>query len=162
MHSFIYYLTRFLAVSFIILLVASCGKPPLIDKSMEVSENAWDVNEKLKVEVLIDDTISCFDFHVNIRNTTDYKNSNFFLFIKTTFPDGRIAIDTLECILADNQGKWYGKGNGKIKDNKILLKKKAIFPLKGKYIFEIEQAMREIQISGIKSVGLRIEKNTNQ
>ena len=151
---------NFLLIALLIVVAVSCGKPPLIDKSMEVSETAWDVKEKLKIEVQIDDTTSTFNFYVNVRNTTDYKNSNFFLFIKTTFPNGQIAIDTLECPLADMQGKWYGKGNGKIKDNKYLLKKNAIFSMKGKYLFEIEHAMREKQISGIKTIGFRIEKNT--
>ncbi|MFZ4740982.1 MAG: gliding motility lipoprotein GldH [Bacteroidales bacterium] len=144
-----------------IFFAVSCGKPPLIDKSMEVNETSWDVKEKLKVDVLIDDTISSFNFHINIRNTTDFKNSNFFLFIKTTFPNGQIAIDTLGFYLANNEGKWLGKGNGKIKDNKILFKRAAIFPMIGKYTFEIEHAMREKQVSGIKTIGIRIEKNTN-
>ncbi len=151
----------FLMIALLTVLLYSCNEPPVIDKSMDVNETAWDVKENLKVEVQIEDTISSFGFYVNVRNTTDYKYSNFFLFIKTNFPDGEIAIDTLECILADNQGKWYGKGNGKIKDNKILFKKAAIFPMKGKYLFEIEHAMREKQISGIKSIGFRIEKNKN-
>jgi len=162
MRNFIYKISHFLLIALLLLLVVSCSKPPLIDKSMEVNETGWDVKEKLKVEVQIDDTISSFKFYVNVRNTTDYKSSNFFLFIKTTFPDGEIAMDTLGCFLADNEGKWLGKGNGKIKDNKILFKKAAIFSMKGKYVFEIEHAMREQKVSGIKSIGFRIEKNTNQ
>jgi len=155
-------ISRFLLIIFLFLMAVSCSNQPLIDQSMDVSENAWDVNEKLKLEVQIDDTISCFKLYINIRNTTDYKYSNFFIFIKTTFPDGEIAIDTLGCILADNDGKWIGKGRGKIKDNKIVFKKDAIFPMKGKYKLEIEHAMREKKVSGIKSIGLRIEKNTNK
>ncbi|NVN93890.1 MAG: gliding motility lipoprotein GldH [Bacteroidetes bacterium] len=158
----IYNRSSFLFFALFIFLTVSCGKAPLVDKSMDVNETAWDVKEKLNIDVRIDDTISTFNFYVKIRNTTDYKNSNFFLFIKTTFPNGQIAIDTLECILADNQGKWFGKGNGKIKDSRILLKKNAIFPMKGKYIFEIEHAMREKVTSGIKSIGFRIENNTNK
>ncbi len=155
-------LSKFLLFTLLIFLSVSCGKPPLIDQSMEVSETAWDQKESFKMEVGIDDTISAYEFYVNIRNTTDYKYSNFFLFIKTTFPNGEIALDTLGCYLADIDGKWLGKGNGKIKDNKILFKKDAIFSMKGKYTFEIEHAMREKQIAGIKTIGFRIEKKKNQ
>ena len=162
MRKYILKFLNFLLITIFIILVISCGKPPLIDKSMEVSEVAWDVKEKLKIEVQVNDTISTFNFYINIRNTTDYKNSNFFLFIKTTFPNGEIAIDTLGCVLADNEGKWYGKGNGKIKDNKILFKKDAIFAMKGMYVFEIEHAMRELHVSGMKSIGLRIEKSNKK
>jgi gliding motility-associated lipoprotein GldH len=128
---------------------------------MDVSETAWNVNDKFKADIVVEDTSSSYNFYINIRNTTDYKNSNFFLFIKTKFPNGQQAIDTLECLITDGEGKWLGKGNGKIKDSKILLKHAAIFPMKGSYQFEIEHAMRDETISGIKSVGLRIEKNKN-
>ncbi len=147
---------------FVIFLLIKCGNPALIDNSINVDESNWNVDQKLKIDIDIDDTISTYNFYINLRNTTEYKNSNFFLFIKTIFPNGQIAIDTLECILADNQGKWLGKGNDKIKDNKILFKKDAIFPMKGKYKFEIEHAMREKSVEGIKTVGLRIEKNKSR
>ncbi len=143
----------------IVFLLFNCGNPSLVNESMNVDENSWDVNQKLKIDINIDDTSSTYNFYINVRNTADYKYSNFFLFIKTTFPDGKTAIDTLECILADISGKWIGKGNDKIIDNRILFKKDAIFPAKGKYVFEIEHAMRDKIISGIKSVGLQIEKN---
>ncbi len=143
----------------IVFLLFNCGNHSLVNESMNVDENSWDVNQKLKIDINIDDTSSTYNFYINVRNTADYKYSNFFLFIKTTFPDGKTAIDTLECILADISGKWIGKGNDKIKDNRILFKKDAIFPAKGKYVFEIEHAMRDKIISGIKSVGLQIEKN---
>ncbi len=150
---------RILLFFTLLFLITNCGQAVLVDNFMEVNENAWDVSQKLKTEVVIDDTLSTFNFYINVRNTTDYANSNFFVFIKTIFPDGKIAIDTLECLLADNQGKWLGKGNSKIKDNKIMFKKDAIFPMKGKYVFEIEHAMRENIISGIKTIGITIEQN---
>lgn len=143
----------------LIILLAACSKPPVLEVVLDTDENNWDLSKKLITEVNIDDTLSSYNFYIYVRNTTDYKYSNFFLFIKTTFPNGQIAIDTLECILADKNGKWLGKGNGKIKDNKILLKKNAIFPMQGTYKFEIEHAMRTNKVSGIKSIGFRIEKS---
>ncbi len=139
--------------------IIACTKPPLLDVVLDTDENNWDLSKKLKTEVNIDDTIPPYDFYIYVRNTTDYKYSNFFLFIKTTFPNGQIAIDTLECILANKEGKWFGKGKGKIRDNKILLKKNTYFPMKGLYKFEIEHAMRTQTVIGIKSIGFKIEKS---
>lgn len=148
-------------VIFVLITIAFvyCGNPDIIDKQMDVDEKSWDVNQKLKVELEINDTISTYNFFINVRNTTDYKFSNFFLFIKTIFPNGQMAIDTLECVLADYQGKWIGRGNGKYRDNRILFKNKVLFPMKGKYTLEIEHALRTKYASGIKSIGIRIEKN---
>jgi len=51
-----------------------------------------------------------------------------------------------------------GKGTGKIRDNRILLKEHLRFPSRGDYTFEIEQAMRDISLKGIEDIGIRIEK----
>ena len=66
--------------------------------------------------------------------------------------------DTLECILADEKGKWLGTGIGDIYDNQIPFKKNVLFPKKGKYKFEIEQGMRTDIVPLIMDIGLRIEK----
>ena len=141
------------------LLLISCGKDVITDESLDVNEKGWNVNEKFNIAVNITDTLSSYNFYINLRNTTDYRYSNFFFFINTTFPNGKIARDTLECMLANQEGKWLGKGHGKIKDNRILFKAHILFPLKGIYKFEIEHAMRDLNIAGIKNIGLRIVKN---
>ena len=66
--------------------------------------------------------------------------------------------DTLECILADEKGKWLGNGLGDIYDNQILFKKNVRFPLAGKYTFEIQHGMRADIVPLIMDVGLRIAK----
>ena len=49
-----------------------------------------------------------------------------------------------------------------IKDNQILFRKRGRFPMSGTYNFTFEQAMRDKQLEGIKSVGIRIVKDENQ
>jgi gliding motility-associated lipoprotein GldH len=78
--------------------------------------------------------------------------------VKTTFPNGKFSTDTLECILADEKGKWLGKGLGDIYDNQIPFKRNVRFPQAGTYVFEIQQGMRSDNIPLIMDVGLRIEK----
>ncbi len=78
----------------------------------------------------------------------------------TKFPNGNLTRDTIECILAGNKGKWLGKGWGHLKENEILLNQSMHFPVKGKYEFWIQQAMRADTLKGIANVGLRIVKVT--
>jgi len=80
------------------------------------------------------------------------------LFIKTVFPNGKFSNDTLECVLADEKGKWLGTGLGDIYDNQIPFKRNVRFPMAGTYRFEIEQGMRTETVPLIMDVGLRIEK----
>ncbi len=150
---------RILYLFIIILIITSCGKDVVMDESLDVNDSGWNINDKLNISYTVTDTLSSYNFYINLRNTTDYKYSNFFFFINTTFPNGKIARDTLECMLANQEGKWFGKGNGKLKDNRILFKPHVLFPMKGTYKFTIEHGMRDLNIAGIKNIGLRIVKN---
>jgi len=64
--------------------------------------------------------------------------------------------DTIEFVLADIEGRWLGKGWGAIKDNSVLLNRSMRFPLKGKYEFKIQQAMRVDTLDGISDIGIQI------
>jgi gliding motility-associated lipoprotein GldH len=69
-----------------------------------------------------------------------------------------LSKDTLECELADYSGKWYGKGIGSVKFNRFMFRKGMRFRASGKYVFELEQAMRVRDLTGIRDIGLRVEK----
>ncbi len=87
----------------------------------------------------------------------NYPFANIYMFLDTRFPDGRIARDTVECQLADYDGRWLGKGSGSIKSNRFLFQKAVRFRQKGNYAFTFEQAMRTSELKGIRDVGLEIE-----
>ena len=118
------------------------------------------MTEVAKFGVNINDTISSHNIYINIRNTTDYPNSNIYIFAKTIAPTGVYQIDTVEFFVADEYGKWFGKGFGFLRDNQFLYKHNIRFPVKGLYQFELQQAMRTDQLVGVANVGLRVEKNT--
>lgn len=66
--------------------------------------------------------------------------------------------DTIECTLADKSGKWLGKGSGRYRDNRILIRDDIRFPRKGEYTLRLNQAMREEVLEGISEAGVRLEK----
>jgi len=142
----------------LLLLVSACNNIAVYDKTKDVG-NGWTASEKVSFLVDIQDSLAPFDFYINVRNSIDYDFSNLFFFIKTVFPDGRYAVDTVNVWLADPKGNWLGSGIGKYRDNKILFKKHGRFPMKGTYRFEFEQAMREVKLDGITSIGIRIENS---
>ncbi len=149
----------FVMISFmpvLLLLAVSCGPKAFFDDNKSFEENVWDAGEIVRFDVKLEDTLSLCKFYLNVRHSTDYRYANLFLFINTTFPDGREARDTVECILADPSGKWLGKGISNIRDNQVLLRRGIRFPQQGTYIFELEQAMREPELEGIMDIGLRI------
>jgi gliding motility-associated lipoprotein GldH len=149
----------FLISFLIILFFSSCDSNRVYDENISFENTNWDRNKPVSFKIEISDTISQNQFFINIRNTTDYKYSNLYLFIRTQLPDGNISKDTVECILADINGKWLGNGLGSLKENNILLKNNLVFPETGTYIFEFEQAMRVENLQGIADIGIRIEKH---
>ena len=138
--------------------LSSCDPDRVYEKNIEITDAVWDQQEKASFEVVISDTITPHNFYVNVRNADSYPYSNMYMFITTVFPDQKFSRDTLECILADETGKWLGNGAGDIWDNQILFKRGVRFPATGKYVFTMEQAMRIDRLPFIMDVGLRIEK----
>lgn len=141
-----------------VLFFSSCDKNRIFDDYKGIPDNNWSSSNVIKFEVDITDIEVPTNFYINVRNADGYPFNNLFLFIKTTFPDGKMSNDTLECILADENGKWQGSGMGDIYDNQIPFKKNVRFPAAGKYTFEIQHGMRTDIIPLIMDIGLRIEK----
>ena len=138
--------------------IAACQPKSLFDGNKSFPDHVWKSGQIIRFDVPLNDTYSSCKFYLNLRHSTSYRYSNIFLFINTTFPDGKEARDTVECILAEPSGKWLGKGISNIRDNQVLLRRGIRFQQQGVYIFEIEQAMREPELEGIMDVGLRIVK----
>jgi gliding motility-associated lipoprotein GldH len=139
-----------------LLLLGACGGSAFFEENQKIPSGTWKQGDTLFFKVQVSDTMHYYDFYLNVRNRTDYRYRNLYLFITTRFPAGGIARDTVECILAAPDGKWFGKGLGRIKDCRILFKPGVRFPHGGTYLIGIEQAMREKELKGISDVGIRI------
>jgi gliding motility-associated lipoprotein GldH len=147
--------------SLILILVVplffSCDSKRFYEDNKKIEHAVWKSNDKMRFEVTIPDSLRTYDFYLNVRNDLDYPYANLYFFINTLSPSGISSRDTVECRLADYDGKWLGKGIGSVKFNRFLFQKSIRFRHPGKYIFELEQAMRVHDLKGIRDVGLRIE-----
>ncbi len=142
----------------LLLLFAACDDSRIYEENKKIEGNRWKSNEPVEFEVEITDTNQAVNAYVNLRNTADYGFSNIYLYLTTTFPGGKESKDTLNCMLADKNGKWMGTGAGDLLDNRIMLKRNVYFNQKGKYKFRFEHAMRVDPLPNITDVGFRIEK----
>lgn len=145
---------------FLVLMVGliSCNQGLVFEKSQEIPNATWDMNAPISFEFDITDTVSLHNFYVTLRNQEAYAFSNIFLFVSLEFPNGKLNIDTLNCPLADAEGRWYGSGLGDLYDNRIIFKERRKFPMAGHYRVSIQQAMRTNQLEGIADVGFRLSK----
>lgn len=139
-------------------VMSSCSSRMMYDESVVIPEAKWDNKNVPYFDVKVEDTISVYSFALNVRHMEKYRYSNLYIFLHTTFPNGNVTHDTIECTLAYPDGSWVGKGSGSMRSDKILLNPNLRFPLGGVYHFEIEQAMRDEILKGIVDVGISIEK----
>ena len=112
-------------------LLSSCNSKVVYTNSQTMSEETWKLMDITAFKVPITDTF----------------NSNNVFFT-----------DTLQYNLADEKGKWYGKGFGDIHELNLPYKSNVYFPLKGTYEFKIQHGMRVENLKGVYDFGLRIEK----
>ncbi len=149
----------FLALTSFILL-SSCNNNVVYTDSVAMPGRTWELMNIAKFKVPVKDTVNSNNVIFTIRTGSSYPFRNIYLFVKTTSPDGKSITDTLEYFLADERGKWYGRGFGDIHEMNLPYKSNVYFPLKGTYHFSIQHGMRTGDLKGVYDFGLRIEKTT--
>jgi len=115
------------------------------------------MDNTLVYEFTITDSLQYYNFYIDVRNTADYPYQNLCLFFTTQFPDSTVFTDTLTYPICDAHGRWFGKGSGRIRENRIALWKKVRFQQKGDYIFSAQQAMRDTVLRGIANFGITLQ-----
>lgn len=140
------------------ILFASCNKNVVFSEYKKLPEEGWSISNKLSYDVNIEDNNKYHNVFLTVRHADSYPYSNLYLFLTTTYPDGKVSKDTLECILANKKGEWQGDGAGDLWDNKIPLKKNLRFPQNGKYTFTFEHGMRSDPLPLILDFGMIVEK----
>lgn len=139
-------------------LLAACNGNVVFTDSQPVRDNIWNVHDVLKFPAPVTDTINSNNVTFIIRTGSSYPFRNIYLFVNTTSPDGQSITDTLHYYLADEQGKWFGKGFGDIHELTLPYKSNVFFPVKGTYTFAVNHGMRIIDLKGVYDFGIRIEK----
>ncbi len=143
------------------LSLTSCDSSVMYDQMQHVKNSDWNAKDTLFFHFRVTDTLRNYNVGVNVRNSTSYDYQNLYLFITAVYPGGTYSRDTAECILAAADGKWYGKGMGKLKDSQFMFRKGVRFRKSGEYIIAVNQAMRQQVLKGISDVGIRITESGN-
>jgi gliding motility-associated lipoprotein GldH len=143
------------------LYLTSCSssEDAVLNEIKVVSEKGWNINEPVSFEMDVADTAQLYDVFITLRHNTDYEWMNLFLFMKTYYPDKSYSRDTLECFLADESGRWFGKGGASIKYHEMLYKKYVKFPQEGHYTFEFTQGMRTKSLRNVMDLGIKLVKS---
>jgi gliding motility-associated lipoprotein GldH len=100
-----------------------------------------------------------YQIKLNVRNTMDYPYRN--LYIKYQLEDSTSLMEdkllNLKLFEAKT-GKPYGDHQSDIYSHQLILQDSVYFHKKGNYKIELKQYMREKELVGIVSAGIRIEQ----
>lgn len=146
---------NFLFICLISLLLSSCSNDTLFDQVESFKSNVWVQGDEIIFEVDVEDTLQPFNFEITLRTSTDYKYSNLWIYISSKAPDDVTSKVAQRINIARSDGSWIGKASGTIVESKLLYRTQS-FPLRGKYVFTIEQATQNEKIEHVLDLGLRI------
>lgn len=131
----------------------------MYQETLKISDAKWNRNELAKFSFNIEDSLSSYDLYLMIRHAGNFPYKNLYLFSKTYGPRDVFAKDTAQMIFADDKGNWLGKGIGDIYDYEFKFKEQIVFPYKGEYQIQLEQAMRDIEVEGVTDIGIKLKKS---
>lgn len=127
------------------------------DQFQSVKNTGWHWKEPRTFQFDITDETVLYNISAQLRITGKYFYSN--IWMKYEFSGSGIdKKNEFQILLADNTGKWLGKGR-----NNLIHYSSGIFKnvklKKGKYLINIYQNMRDENLSGINDLGILVEKS---
>lgn len=149
---------RILLLTFTGIIIFSCDSKKIYESNVEIPNGVWNLEHVAKFKFPIEKTEIPYNLKVNVRNSQHYLYQNLWLFIKTTSPSQKSQYDTLNCVLANDKGKWLGSGISNVFDITVPYKQAVGFPEKGTYTVEIRHGMRMKDLPKVLEIGLRVEK----
>ncbi len=138
----------------------SCNYDVLYDQYQIIENTVWEKDKEYYFTFMVEDIDVPYDITLEIRNNNQYPYQNLWLFYGEERPVGALKRDTVECVLADDYGKWYGQGISLFQLS-IPLRQNYRFTHKGQYTFSFRQGMRNDELKGIQEIGLKVMKSVN-
>ena len=135
----------------------SCENRAIYNQYQAVDNAVWEKDKEYYFTFQIEDNSIPYDVIFEVRNSNVYPYQNLWLFFNEERPVGPMVRDTVECMLADEFGRWKGSGISLFQAG-IPIRSNYLFPDKGQYTINFRQGMRTDALKGIQEIGLRIEK----
>ena len=137
--------------------LSGCTGDSVYRRVQTVPGDYWIMGQSCAFNMEVRDTVTLYDIYVDLRTSDGYPWSNIYMIGELRDSSSLISRDTLTAVLFGAEGKATGHGLSNVKENGILWKKEYRFPHKGPYGFAISHGMRNVELPGVSSVGLRIE-----
>ncbi len=142
-------------------LISGCLPAPYFQKEASIPQYAWAYNYKPAFTFDITDTTAIYQSYFLIRHTQSYPYCNIWMWVYVKTPGDSIPKkERVNITLAENSGKWLGRGMGEIYEQrmKVDFSDSIRFHKAGTYTVSMEQNMRINPLPEVLNVGFRLEK----
>ena len=146
---------KLLTFSIIVLILSACTNKNVYTDFYSLQNAEWDKDSVCRFHVEIQDTLTPHYFSVVLRHSSNYAYRNLWLFVNITAPSGNTTYKRLDCELADDVGKWVGKGISIYKFEKSF-DEPIVFSPSGVYSFSIRHGMRDDVLKNVSEVGIKL------
>lgn len=146
------------AIIWMLVCCYGCDRHRVYEENIPIPQAKWIKDNIPFFTFAIEDTAIPYNVFINTRNNADYYYRNLYLFIEWLSPQHKRARDTFNIMLADEKGRWLGKGSGNLYFKQTPYKIQIKFPEKGNYKITITQAMRHDTLDNITDIGVRVER----
>ncbi|MGM9759658.1 MAG: gliding motility lipoprotein GldH [Parabacteroides sp.] len=142
----------------LLVLFFSCEQEVVYEQYQAIEQCEWEKDKTYYFTFEVTDIEQPYDLLFEIRNNNLYPYQNLWVFCQEERPIGPLQTDTLECMLADEYGKWYGKGIS-LFHSRFPVRQMYHFPHSGQYTFSFRQGMRKDCLPGIQEIGFRVQRS---
>lgn len=144
---------------FLITLTAmtSCSKGVSYSQVDNIG-GGWEKDSVYTYTIDVDNTKELYELDIVLRNDNTYPDQNLWLKVEWKDPSDTHHTDTLNIFLADEFGRWRGRGIGSNYNNLILYKDSLTYDAAGTYEYRISHLMRHNTLNGLTQIGLQLMK----
>lgn len=137
-------------------LAVSCNTLDIYEKTVFFPQHSWKNSEHPSFTFDIKDTSSLYNVYVVIRHEDAYRYRNIWLSVQVKTGDSAYTIRR-EFQLAAND-RWLGSSMDDIIEHRMIFNRTPISLRKGRYVFTLEEIMREEPLQHVLNAGIRLEK----
>lgn len=151
-------------ILFIVLVFISCDSNRHYEKNIDLTDKSWAADSTKIFHFEIIDTTTNYNIYYNIRNTIDYPFARIFVAWQLQDSLGNSFQEKLQYnyLFDEKTGKPFGKSSiGDIYSHQFDLLSNYKFSKRGYYNIKLAQFNRTESLSGVITVGLRVEKSSN-
>ena len=105
-------------------------------------ESNWNSKQIVKFDITTNDSTQARTSNISIRHNDSYKYQNIIFYLNHSYKENIISTNTIELLLAEDNGKWIGKGKSNIKEFSATILTPKTYQ-NGLHTFSLELAMRD-------------------